>query len=360
MFFGHLKYNYMVDRIKHLPSWSVYALLAYMPFHVFLSQWLSTFTGGLSVWKVAKDIIAALILLVTLILVYQQRKATRAFNLFLALATAYFALHLVTWLINPDIYRSTALLGTLYNNRLLGYLLIGMGAVLLAREKTDENKLTKLVIGISTAVCLLGLLQYFLPKDLMTHFGYSVARGVKPVFFIDDKPDLPRVMSTLRDPNSLGGYLALPIVLLVYKLLRGRRQNRMLVGGLLTLHVLILLLTFSRSALLAVAISVFGLIVIMQYQWLVAMIKRFWPVLLLGLFLLIGGAYIARDQYFVQHVIFHSDESTTAQLDSNGLHVDFAKKGIQGIASQPLGHGPGTAGIVSIQNPKGSFLTEND
>jgi hypothetical protein len=46
-------------------------------------------------------------------------------------------------------------------------------------------------------------------------------------------------------------------------------------------------------------------------------------------------------------------------MDSNDLHVSFVRRGIDGIVDKPTGHGPGTAGIVSIQNPDGGLLTEN-
>ena len=56
----------------------------------------------------------------------------------------------------------------------------------------------------------------------------------------------------------------------------------------------------------------------------------------------------------------HSDPTEqVADLDSNDLHVLLAKQGLEGIVSQPFGHGPGTAGLVSIQNPDGGQLTEN-
>lgn len=66
-----------------------------------------------------------------------------------------------------------------------------------------------------------------------------------------------------------------------------------------------------------------------------------------------------RDQYVVQNVLIHSDENTTSQMDSNAHHIEFAKRGLRGIWREPLGHGPGTAGIVSIQNPRGGMLIEN-
>src|SRR6185369_4305517 len=46
-------------------------------------------------------------------------------------------------------------------------------------------------------------------------------------------------------------------------------------------------------------------------------------------------------------------------LNSNQYHWYFVRRGLDGIAAQPLGHGPGTAVVVSIQNPHGGLLTEN-
>jgi hypothetical protein len=77
-------------------------------------------------------------------------------------------------------------------------------------------------------------------------------------------------------------------------------------------------------------------------------------------FLILGvGGYILRDQYVVQNLILHSDESTQASEDSNELHIRLAKEGAIASIKTPEGHGPGTAGIVSIQNPNGGTLTEN-
>ncbi len=349
----------MVENIKRLPIWGVYALLVYMPFHIFLVQSLSLVTGGISVWKAAKDVFAVALLALVVVLVWQQHKNTKQFNLFLALAIAYGAIHLLVWALNPDIYRQTALVGMVYNNRLLWYLLIGLGTALLWPKKMDQNRLMRVVLMVSTVVCLLGVLQYFLPKDILTHLGYSLERGVRPAFFIDDKPNLPRIMSTLRDPNSLGAFLILPITLLVYKLFHSPAGRRTLIVGLLGLHGLTLFLTFSRSAWLGTVISI-GVLGIYQMrkqftEWLV----KYWP-LVLGTVLLVGSLTLMfRNQYTVQNILVHSDENTVSKIDSNQYHLEFAKKGLEGIRHKPIGHGPGTAGIVSISNPDGGLLTEN-
>lgn len=353
----------MVNTIKRLLYGSFYALLAYMPLHVFLSQSLSSLTGGLSVWKAAKDALTLWLASLAVIVVWYQRKRTRLFDRLVLLTVAYGLLHLVVWGLNPDIYAPTAVLGSVYNNRLLWYLLIGLGAALLWAKQLNQSKVIRLVLLVSTVVCLLGVVQYFLLSftnwDVLSHFGYSLERGARPAFFIDDKPDLPRIMSTLRDPNSLGAFLILPITLLTYKFFYSPRARRMLVLGLLGLHGLALLLTFSRSAWagLAISLSVFAAYNLRSQlkRWL----SRYWPVLAVSLLLLGGLTLALRDQYTVQNIIAHSDENTTAQFDSNEFHLEYARRGMRAIADQPLGYGPGTAGLVSIQNPDGGFLTEN-
>ncbi len=331
-----------------------------MPFHVFLTQSLSLTTGHLGAWKAAKDVLAALLLVVTLILVWCNGKASKLFKSFFLLSTFYFLLHLVTWAINPEIYKNTAVIGTVYNNRIFGYLLIGMGAGLLWAKKIKQDQVIKIVLIVSTIVCVLGVLQYFLPKDILTHLGYSVERGVKPAFFIDDKPDLPRIMSTLRDPNSLGAFLIVPINILLLQLAdKTQKRRRMQLLGMLMLHGLALFLTFSRGAWMGAGISI-GLIAVYKYRHLAKTIFiKYWPLIIGGVLLLGSLVFMVRGQYAVQNILEHSDENTTAQLDSNKLHADFVRKAVNGIKNKPQGHGPGTAGIVSILNPNGGFLTEN-
>ncbi len=330
-----------------------------MPFHIFLSQSLSTVTGGLDVWKIAKDIVTAGLATLCVLLVIWRKKYTKPYLIILGAAVGYLLLHLVLVVVTNQPMR-TGLLGTIYNNRLLWYLLIAYSAALLVGNHLAEKRVIKLVLTVSTVVCLIALLQWILPKDIMTHFGYAVERGVKPNFFIDDKADLPRVFSTLRDPNSLGAFLVVPITLLLHSWLKFWRSNkRMLLSGLLLLHGLILFLTFSRSAWLAMVFSLGALLLLTQGKLITKHLKKFAPVIVVGLVLIIGGLFILRDQYIVQNVLLHSDENTTAQQDSNDLHLRLIQSGLSGIVNDPQGHGPGSAGIVSIQNSQGVFLTEN-
>jgi hypothetical protein len=345
-----------MERIYRWPYLLVLFLLAYMPFHVFLSQWLSTYSGQLDTWKVWKDVLLFAGILLVAALVYIRRSfKDRYFWIFFAVSALYFALHLLVWK-NTNVPDKTALLATAYNCRLLGYAIVGWGAGIVSSKYLTAKKIFTIAVIISTVICILGIVQYSLPKDVLTHFGYSLDRGARPAFFIDNKPDLPRIMSTLRDPNSLGAYLILPIVILVGGWLK-KPKMRMMFTGLLVLHVLALVLTFSRSALAGAIIGAAMIFVWHYKEKTKIIVKKYWPVLTAGVVILLALGFAMRNQYFVQNVIFHSDENTK-MTDSNNLHFQFAEKGIRGIADKPLGHGPGTAGLVSIHT-KNVVLTEN-
>lgn len=337
---------------------SVLLLLAYMPFHLFLSRWLSLYTGGLGQWDAGKDILTIAALGVAIILALKRRLfKDKAIITIFVLSALYGLLHLLFIVFDrDDQHLRSFLVATLFNGRILAYLFIGM--IVGRLRLISMRSVVRVMIIASTLTCLFALFQYLAPKDLMTNFGYSIERGVKPNFFIDDKVDFPRVMSTVRDPNSYGAYLIVPLTFLWLKLFRGQSKTRLLIGGLLLLHGLSLLLTFSRGAWIGAFISVSIATMLAYRQQLIDFIKkRYWILALPILILLVGGFYI-RDTYVFKNVVLHSDESTVL-ADPNELRVQLQNKALADIASDPEGHGPGTAGLVSIGNPKGTFLTEN-
>lgn len=345
-----------MNKLTKVPLWVTAALLAYMPFHVFLSQWLSTYTGGLELWKAGKDIVVLLIGPPALYVAYKQGLLSRPLMRWLVGLTVVFgAQHMLFLAFAPGLDRQTALEASVYNNRFLWYSLLGITAGAVATKK-EVGTITKLVLIVSSVVAMLGVAQYFLPKDLLTHFGYSVARGVKPAFYIDDKPDFPRIMATIRDPNSLGAFLVLPITLLTLVFIKSKKK--LLFAGLLMLHVLALFLTFSRGAWLGTAISL-GLVVALNYRVKLKGSLFNYRFLVIGLLIVVVGAsLLLKNTYAFQNLVFHSDKSTI-QADPNELRVSLQKQAVQGIIDKPIGHGPGTAGVVAIRNVNGGILTEN-
>jgi hypothetical protein len=163
-------------------------------------------------------------------------------------------------------------------------------------------------------------------------------------------------MSTLRDPNSLGAYLLIPVSLTTAMLLRAREQRRRLLYlGLLALQLAAIYLTFSRSAWLGAFITVL-LVTWWQYRrWLFRMGRRYWPVVIVLVVLFGVGAYTQRHN----PVLTHQTSVQIGPRDSNQAHIFFVERTAKGIVQDPLGHGPGTAGLATIHTPGGSNLTEN-
>jgi len=344
--------------LTRLPYILCLALLVYMPFHIFISQSVSLATGGLEVWKIGKDVLLALGVLFTICLVWQQGRGDRIFNGLVLFAAVYGLLHVLLWGVGPDSDGRSAMIGIIYNMRLVLFLILGYGAYRL--YKFSFSSVVRIILIVSTVVAGLGVLQYFLPSDLLTHAGYSIDRGVRPAFFIEDHPDLPRIMSTLREPNALGAYLVLPVAFLTALFFRtSDRNKRILLAGSFGLHTLAIFLTFSRSAWLAAALAVSLVVCWRYYRPVLQYARRWWP-LAVGLVVIASvGIFSMRNTTLFQQYIIHSDPNEqVADLDSNDLHVILVKKGLQGIADEPFGHGPGTAGIASIHNPQGQ-ITEN-
>ncbi|HSX34329.1 MAG TPA: O-antigen ligase family protein, partial [Candidatus Saccharimonadales bacterium] len=352
-----------MQTLRRIPFWAAMGLLLYMPLHVFLAQSLSLVTGGLEIWKLAKDLVVFASVMFTICLVWRYRKReVPEVNLLIGLSLAYLGVHLLLWALHMDVYKESALLGITYNCRVFAFLVIGMGAALLWPLKQINQVLVfKVVLGVSTLVAAFGVLQYFLPSDFMTHFGYSPARGVLPAFFIDNRPDFPRIMSTLRDPNSLGAYLILPITLFVGLIPRvATMRRRMVLTGAFVLHLAALFLTFSRGAWIAALLSALVMLVWQYAELAQKFLRRWWPVMAAVFVIGLAGVFVARNTYAFKSVVTHRTGAPQgAEYDSNGFHWVFAKRGLEGIVQAPFGHGPGTAGLASIQNPAGSFLTEN-
>ncbi len=343
------------------------AFVIYMPLHIFIAQSASLLTGGIEVWKAAKDVV--LFLAVPLMLYESFTRGLfrdRTFQVLFGIGVAYVLVHGVYLVFDGTDDTYSALVGTIYNTRLLAYTLLGY----LVGVAKDAKKYTKQILTaaalVATVVAIFGVLQYFLPHDLLTHVGYSIERGVKPLFFIDDKPDLPRVMSTLRDPNSLAAYLMLPMLAVGYALVKTsvnknlfvRPFRREVLVFMLGSMALCFFLTFSRGAVIGMTLSTVTILYIVTGEWGTSLLKRYWPVVLTILILCVGLFAITKDSYVVQNVIFHADQSTVS-ADPNEIRVQLAQEVSDEVLATPFGHGPGSAGLVSVNNPQGTVLTEN-
>lgn len=341
-----------------------FALLAYAPLHIFLSTWLGTTFSELEFAKIFKDIVLPVGFFATLFAAWDMAWLKKFVRQPLIILVGLYALLTVVFALVFDTHQRAELLGVVYNLR---FLLIFIYAGLLLQLYNPEylrRRALQIVLGVGVVVAAFGVAQYtVLPDDALTHVGYSRENGVLPAFHIDDKPDLERVMSTIRDPNTLGSYLIIIIPLLVAGLFMTKRPEtrQILIGGLL-LASLAMLFSFSRSGWLGIIVSMLTFAVVYfagRYNiGQFVRTHRKWLIIGALIIALLGaGFFAARDSYFVQNVILHADESTTLE-DPNELRVRFWQESLTAAVQNPLGHGPGTAGLASIQGDH-VILNEN-
>jgi O-Antigen ligase len=342
------------------------SFVVYMPLHVLIVQSASLLTGGIEVWKAAKDVLLVTLVPLLLWVAYKNKVFTGAYRWHFLVGSAYVLLHSLFVLLDGSDDTRSAIIGSVYNSRLLGFMLLGLAVGSLKEGEKYLKWLLTATVLIATAVALFGVMQYFLPPDLLTHLGYSVDRGVKPLFFIDDKPDLPRVMSTLKDPNSLGAYLIVPILFTGYALLSKKVNDRLFIrpfrqgtlAVMLGLQTAALFLTFSRGALLGMALSIVTILYIVTGQRILNVLKKNWRYMVVLILLIISFSWLSWDSYIFQNYVFHADQSTVLE-DPNELRVTLTQQAVDAVLDKPIGHGPGTAGLVAIRNPQGGILTEN-
>ncbi len=349
-------------RIQKASLYIFYGLLAYMPLHIFLSTVIGVKLHTLEVMKIAKDmmLVFGFCLLFFSSIQYPWCKDWLK-NKLIWVILAYATLTVMLALIRPT-DQDAEMLGVVYNTRFLLFFLYGWLLMHTFPTKQLQKTALKIVLGVGLVVVVFGIVQYlFLPNDALTHFGYSRQNGVLPAFFIDAKPNLERVMSTLRDPNSLGSYLII-IGSLVWAALLAKKSSRK--GWVLYEIAVIVCLwfTFSRSAWLGYLLASGAFIALLLHSKIRINKKQLSIIggsLIFLSCIVLAGLYTARNSYFVQNVVVHADKSTQ-QADPNELRIHFWKESIQKVADNPVGAGPGTAGLASIRNQvQGTQLNEN-
>ncbi len=339
-----------------------FGLLAYMPFHILLSTWIGTSFGVLTAAKVAKEGILVIGFMATLAASVRQPWFPGLLKSRLTwLIVAYTGIHVLLALVRST-DQDAEILGLVYNTRFLMFFVYGALLARLYDGHSLMRQALRTVFLASLVVFVFGVVQYtLLPDNALARLGYARSNGVLPAFFIDDKPDLERVMSTLRDPNSLGSFVIVISSIALAFFIRDRRPPvRKIMTGLLITGLLCLWFTFSRSAWLGFVVAAAVVAAASSRNKLTSInIRRYLPVAAAALLIISGFMLVFRNTYLVRNVLFHADESTVLE-SPNELRIRFWQESVGDIARKPLGHGPGTAGLASIRNEKqGTVLNEN-
>jgi putative inorganic carbon (hco3(-)) transporter len=340
-----------------------YGLLAYMPVHIFFSTWIGTSFGVLEIARVAKEGVVAVGATLALIAALRAGIVRKLLTDKLVWLIMAFTLLNIALALVRKTDQDAELLGLVYNVR---FLILFVWAVLLAKlygSREILRRAVQIVLAVGALTVLFGLIQYtVLPDTALAHVGYRRATGVLPAFFIDDKPDLERIMSTVRDPNSFGSYLLIILGLTAVRALamkEGRKKMAYMIFSALTL--LAIFWTFSRAAWIGavVTLAVVALFVAARQKIRLRVYKvSVGFALALMVVGSLTGLYVFKDSYLIKNVVIHADESTVME-NPNELRIRFWRESVEDIAAEPLGSGPGTAGLASIRNKKRTVLNEN-
>lgn len=218
-------------------------------------------------------------------------------------------------------------------------------------QKLPVYRLKFLRVGAAGAAVVLGFaaMQLFLPADILTHIGYS-EHTIQPYLTVDENPDYIRINSTLRGPNPLGAYTVIVIGLIAAALVSGRvnlraRQQRLLIGAAAVASLAALWCSYSRSALGAVGITLF-LIVLISLRHVIS--RRMWIAGAVVFFGLIGGIVLGRDHPVITNVVLHENREGGSDITSNDAHLESLVDGTERMLRQPIGAGIGSTGSASL------------
>lgn len=348
--------------LSNLALWVFLGLLAYMPLHILLSTWLGTSLNILDITKILKDVVLVIGFTAALLASLRMAWLNKLAKDRLVWLIGLYGLLTMAMVVIKPVDTDAEILAVVYNLRFLLFFLYAGLLVNLFRSQRLKGCALRATLGVAFIVLVFGFIQYmWLPDNILENFGYARENGVLPVFYIDDKPDFERIMSTLRDPNSLGSYIIIILSIALTYLLNVKNKNlKRALAGFVGLAVICLWFTFSRGAwigALAATVVVFWQLYKRRANIKISgrLVAAVGAILVVGL----AGLWLSRETYFVRNIIFHADESTVLE-DPNQLRLRFWQESIDSAVENPLGYGLGTAGLPSIRNnQQGTVLNEN-
>jgi hypothetical protein len=339
-----------VNKPAEILSLIVGVILVLLPFHAFLTVWLSSLIGHYTLLRLWKEVLLVVLLAGSLYILVTDKKLLRIFrgSWLVRLIFIYSAVLLI-WgfvaLANHNVTGKAMWYGLLVNLRFLVFFLATW--VIAAKSSWLSSRWQKLLFIPAIIVTVFAILQYMaLPYDFLKHFGYS-SSTITPYETINHNIHRLRVASTLRGANPLGAYLLLPISALGVLLLKDKRQRSdklMIIFGLLVA----LAFSFSRSAWIGLLLS------LLIIAWLSLRNQKTRNLLLYGLgglAILVGVlAFALRNNSGFESVLYHTDHTSQIAESSNEGHSAAFKSAGKDIIHEPLGRGVGTAGPESTYN----------
>lgn len=336
-----------IDRLTFIAAGVLLFIFGLVIFHAPLSVYISQFAPEPLV-KAWKEIL--LLLVTPLILFLLGKKGyikQLSKDVLLQLIVIYGVLHLVLAMsITTSPYQTFA--GLLIDLRYLLFFVLVLAVVVL---QPSIRKLFVKVGAIASAISLsfATLQATLLPDDILKYIGYS-KDTIAPYLTVDKNKDFIRINGTFRGPNPLGAYTVIVISSISALFLKKRKtfeQYKWQALCLALLAIVTLWASYSRSALLALVISLITLVVIAAARKIEL---RYWFTFSIIIIILLGSLFTIRDSSFVQNVLLHNNPDGGSSMDSNEQHVTSLSQGIEQTVHHPYGVGIGSTGSASLKS----------
>lgn len=303
-----------------------------------------------------KEILMGLAAVISLILLHRKKQFKILGEPLMIGVEAYAAVHVLSLVLFKNSLDAT-LAGLMIDLR---YVLFFVLVYVAVRLFPGFKKLfIKVGIAGALVVVAFALLQVFvLPIDVLKYIGYDIDT-IAPYLTVDQNLDFVRINSTMRGPNPLGAYAVIILAPLAAWLIsrkpRSNNRTALIVATLIFGGIVALWASYSRSALIAMAISigvVLGATVMRKAS------RRAWLIAGIVCFAALGGLVAARDSSVVSNIIFHENPGESNSINSNEGHVNSLQEGVDLLAAQPFGAGIGSAGSASLLGDK-PLIIEN-
>lgn len=335
-------------------SWLAAGIIVLIPFHALLTVWAASLFGHYTEIRLWKEILLALVIATVIAAVIRGRQVgsikrllpDRLLHIIILYLLLLIGSAAVAVMVNAASPKAAAY-GLLLDGRYIVFFLAVW--YISYRNHWIMNHWRQLLLVPAVVVVVFGFLQFaLLPPNFLSHFGYG-PDTIAAVQTVDEKDAYQRVQSTLRGANPFGAYLVIIISACGILLLRTQPIRRTLpIAGLLLASLVVLGLTFSRSAWLG-AMAAIGWII---WQSIKTVRARQIVVLagVVGMLVFAAVGYSLRDNDVFQNTILHTDENSQSLMSSNQGHLVASLTGAKDIIDKPLGSGIGTAGPASVYN----------
>lgn len=206
-------------------------------------------------------------------------------------------------------------------------------------------------IGAIGAVVVVGfgVLQLFLPADILKYIGYST-KTIAPYLTVDQNHAFIRINSTLRGPNPVGAYALVVLALLASFMMTHKKwlaiQRRWWwFSALSAASLVVLWVSYSRSAYIGAVVALaIVLIVVMRHH----ISAKVWITGCVLVCALAGGLFAARGTTFVSNTLLHENPNGGSGVSSNDGHAQSLETSFNHLVQTPLGSGVGSTGSASL------------